>query len=226
MTHPPLSRRARLALAGAAGTAVVAIALVAGSTGVADEGKAIAGSATDATPPPVASVLGVFRVPAVPADTMPGDTAEALKQSGDAQPGEDPSESRRIDLGGRPVYLWKMHGGVCFTSPGGDGCVPIQHIVQRGISLSVSGELRRSDMTYEHATLFGIVHDGVDVVRVAKADGSEIEVPVKENVFAVQLEDVPAAVRWDDADGPHREPAPGQLSPEQRSQLLQVPQSQ
>jgi hypothetical protein len=174
VTHPLLHGRARPVLAGAVGIVVVAIALVAGSPGAADEGKAVAGSAGAAPATPAESVLGVFRAPAVPADTMPGDTAETLKQSGDAQPGEDPSQSRRIDLGGRPVYLWKMHGGVCFTSPGGDGCVPTQHIVRRGITLSVSGELRRDDMTYEHATLFGIVRDGVDAVRVVKADGSEI----------------------------------------------------
>jgi hypothetical protein len=51
-------------------------------------------------------------------------------------------------------------------------------------------------------------------------------VSVKENVFAVRLEDVPAAVTWDGADGPHTEPAPGQLSPEERSRLLQIPHSQ
>jgi hypothetical protein len=154
---------------------------------------------------------------------MPGDTADALTQSRDGQPGEDPSDSRRVDLGERPIYLWKMDGGVCFTSPGGDGCVPSQQIVKRGITLSVSGELRRTDMTYEYANVFGIAKDGIDTVRVVHVDGSEIKLPVEKNVFAVDLRDLPTEVRWEDAEGPHAEPVPGQLSPSQREQLLQVP---
>jgi hypothetical protein len=56
--------------------------------------------------PELEDLLGVFRREATPRDST-GTTVEELEASGDRQPGEDPTRSRRIDLPIGPVYLWR-----------------------------------------------------------------------------------------------------------------------
>jgi hypothetical protein len=152
------------------------------------------------------ATLGVFARAQTRRDAFPLDPQARFTQASDAQPGEDLTRSRRVDLGTHgPVYLWPKSGGVCYGSPGGTGCVPVQLIRQRGIALALKGTIHRADLQYVGVRLFGIARDGIDSVRIGFADGRETAVSVTDNVFLADVGDMPQDIRWTDADGDHRE---------------------
>lgn len=149
-----------------------------------------------AVAPELAATLGVFRRERAASDDMPGDPVAVLRQTGDGQPGEDPSQARRVDLPGatRPAFLWPMNGGVCYSAPeGGSGCVPIARIRASGVELAVSSAIRRDSVTLRYA------------------DGREVAVTVRESVFFADLDDMPDELRWQDARGTHTRPVAGEF---------------
>src|SRR5215210_5360669 len=75
--------------------------------------------------PELPGLVSEFRRARTETDNMPGDPVAALEESGDAQPGEDPALSRRLELaGGDHSYAWPMKNGVCYSWPAATGCSP------------------------------------------------------------------------------------------------------
>jgi hypothetical protein len=150
--------------------------------------------------------LAIFEGGRTATDDVPGDPAADLQRLGSAQPGENPSASRRaaLSLRGSPAYLWPMTGGVC-SSWG--NCVPVSYIRSHGIALSTEVAVA-PDGSYTEVQLAGIVRDGIGEVRFLLADGDEVSVPVRDNVFWVDMTERarPTEMRWDDAAGPHTRP--------------------
>lgn len=176
----------------------------------------------EAADPEIAATLGVFRGERTAQDDMSGNPLETLRQTGDAQPGEDPSQARRIEVAGanRPAFLWPMTDGVCYSGPkGGGGCVPIATLRQSGVEVAVSSAIRRDDLTYMYARVFGIVRDGVEAVTLSFADGSERAVDVRDNVFFADLAEVPEKVSWQDSRGNHVKPISGGFDPDSLEQF-------
>jgi hypothetical protein len=170
------------------------------------EAKAQAGD------PETAATLGLFRRERTARDEMPGDPVAMLQQTGDAQQGEDPSLSRRVDVAGstRPAFLWPMAKGVCYSAPeGGSGCVPTAHIRDAGMEVVVSSAIRRTDLRYLYVRVFGIARDGVSSATLTFADGGEVQAVVRDNVFFAHLTDMPEQVRWQDSRGMHTERVTG-----------------
>jgi hypothetical protein len=156
-----------------------------------------------AVSPELRGTLGIFRDERTAADVVPGDPAADLQRLGSAQPGENPSASRRVVLPLRAsaAYLWPMKGGVC-SSWG--NCVPTSYIREHGIALSTDVAVGR-DGSYTEVQLAGMVRDGIREVRFLLADGDLVSVPVQDNVFWVDLtgQARPTEMRWDDVGGSH-----------------------
>jgi hypothetical protein len=148
--------------------------------------------------PRLEDLLGVFRREPTPRDST-GNTVEDLERSGDRQPGEDPTRSRRIDLPSGPVYRWRMKDGVC-SSWG--NCLGTDALRDLGVAFGtehggVPGDLRLR-------TVSGIVVDGIEEIRLVRPGAPDMHVPVKDNVFRVELSDVrlqPIEARWRDWRG-------------------------
>src|SRR6185503_18821845 len=72
--------------------------------------------AIDALAPDLSSLVSAFRREQQPDDVSVGSDA-ALANLDDAQPGEDPRLSRRLDLSdGTHAYMWPMADGVCWSA--------------------------------------------------------------------------------------------------------------
>lgn len=162
--------------------------------------------------PEIEATLGAFRRERRAQDELPGDPVATLRRTGDAQPGEDPSLSRRVDVAGsiRPAFLWPMASGVCYSAPrGGSGCIPIARIRGNGVEVAVNSAIRRKDLRYLYVRVFGITRDGVTAVTLGFAGGREVQAEVHDNVFFADLSDMPDEVRWQDSRGSHSEPIAG-----------------
>ena len=174
--------RAVLAIA----AVVVAIA-AAGVVAVVDRGGDPARPA--ATPPPfppdaqLEDMLGIFRTPATPADDT-GFTQDDFNKIGDHQPGEDPTQARRVEWPGASIFMWPMRAGVCHGVRGGGGCVPLDLVREKGVSVGIHSSSR-------HSSVYGVVVDGIEEVVVSAADGPDLRVPVRENFFFLDLETAP-----------------------------------
>lgn len=213
-------RRSALGASVAAVAAMAAVALTALMPADGSDGRAAAGPPQ--VDPTTRALIAAFRREQTPADVMPGDPASALRQTGDAQPGEDPSQSRRVDLPGaaRPAYLWPMDGGVCHSAPnGGIGCVPSDVIRDLGVVLSVRSNVDPERGTYKFAKVFGIAQDGIEAVTFGFEDGSEQTVEVDDNVLYAEFGDMPTGFSWSDDRGDHSKPMPGRLSNGELSEL-------
>jgi hypothetical protein len=161
------------------------------------------------------SLIAAFRREQTPYDVMPGNPVAALRETGDAQPGEDPSQSRRVHLPGasRPAYLWPMSAGVCHSAPsGGIGCAPTEAIQERGVALSVRSNIDPERGTYAFAKIFGIARDGIDAVTFRFSDETTRTVNVQQNLLYVRFDDMPVEFAWSDGANEHAEPMPGRLS--------------
>jgi hypothetical protein len=190
-------RAVRPAARAAFAIAAVGVALAAaGVVAVVDGGEDPARPA--ATPPPfppdatLEDMLGVFRTPATPADDT-GFTQDDFNKIGDHQPGEDPTQARRVEWPGASIFMWPMRDGVCYGVPGGGGCAPLDLTRDKGVSVGIHSSSRDS-------SLYGVVVDGIEEVVVSASDGPDLRVPVRENFFFLDLETAPLkgvqAVTW------------------------------
>jgi hypothetical protein len=162
-----------------------------------------------AIPPEVRAALGVFRDARTTGDDLPGG-ADALERADDLQAGEDIGLSRRVRYEAGDAFVWPMDGGVCHASPAGSGCVPIDQIERRGVSLGVQTRLDLRTRRYDEVRAFGIARDGIQAVRLTLHDGRVVVTPVRDNTFLLpELGDRPAEVSWSDADGEDSIAVPG-----------------
>jgi hypothetical protein len=184
-----LAPAARWGLAAASAALAVAAAgiVIAGNGG--EPSRETGGSAAFPPDAQLEDVMGVFRVPATPADRV-SYAPDDPRLISDRQPGEDPSRSRRVDWPGEEIYLWPMRDGVCWGVPSGSGCVPLDHLRRTGVSVSVqNGRLGPA--------ISGVVVDGIDEVALTRPGGSELPLPVRENFFFAPVEGQGAeSLRW------------------------------
>jgi hypothetical protein len=130
-------------------------------------------------------MFGVFRRPATPADDF-GFSKDDFEQIPDRQPGEDPTRARRVEWPDATVFLWPMQDGVCDSvaprrgSGSGGGCVPLEHLRPRGVSIGIQSSRERLSVS-------GVVVDGIREVLLTAPGGPDLRVPVSENFFFVDL---------------------------------------
>jgi hypothetical protein len=204
--------RFRLTTAFVLAGAVIGAVSVLAAVDDEDGGQAHAGAVDLQTQ----ETLGVFRQARTSADDQPGDPAADLRAVGDAQPGEDPTQSRRVDLPTGTVYVWPMTGGVCASF---GNCIPVSYLRKEGVALTTQSHVRDAG-AYDYVRVFGIARDGVSEVRFVLDSGKEVAIPVRSNVFSADFgSDWPHEMRWDDDTGNHRE-STGVSSPAEMLQAL------
>jgi hypothetical protein len=147
--------------------------------------------------PPLREVISVFRRKPTPRDDY-GISIGELEATGDRQPGEDTTRSRRIDLPSGPVYLWPKKDGVCASW---GNCLGIDTLLEiGGVAIGTSfssGPGGRREVS-------GIVVDGIEEVRLTRPGADDIVIPVTQNVFHIDVSDVhpaPTDAHWRDASG-------------------------
>jgi hypothetical protein len=133
--------------------------------------------------PPLEDLLGVFRRERTPHDKA-NFTMRDLKSSHDRQPGESPADSRRVDLPDGPVYLWRMKDGVCASW---GNCLKTGPLAKLRVALSVGGHSASAGSRPRLVEMSGIVVDGIDQVQIGAEHSDQIVVPVKDNVFHIDL---------------------------------------
>jgi hypothetical protein len=189
---------------GALATAALVIAVVVAVVVTAGDGSDGRPQASGALPfPPNASLedmFGVFRRPATPADDT-GFTEDDFKSIPNRQPGEDPTRARRIESPDATILLWPMRDGVCYDVRNAGGCLPLDHLRRVGVSVGTQSNRRPPSVS-------GVVVDGVHDVVLTASGGPDLDVPVSENFFFVDLSSAAAklgapgwetrvqAVRW------------------------------
>ena len=190
-------RRARTLVPAVALVCVVAVALFAGGLFDADDHAVRpsgaprgAGFPADAT---LEDMFGIFRRPQTAADDM-GVTKEQLDGLPDQQPGEDPTQSRRVEWPGERIFMGPMRDGVCYGLRGGSGCPPLE--VLRRMGVSIGTQYRPG-----HRSVSGVVVDGIREVVVTAKGGPELRVAVSENFFFVDLEAAAAKLGAPDWEG-------------------------
>jgi hypothetical protein len=155
--------------------------------------------------PELPELVNSFRRARSETDNMPGDPVAALRQSGDAQPGEDPALSRRLELaGGQHAYAWPMRNGVCYSWPAATGCSPTAVLAEKGVLVGTSyvseseGNLSGRPPGWQ---VFALARDGIGELRLALRDGSEITREVTNNGVLISLLTAPTKARWQNLDG-------------------------
>jgi hypothetical protein len=199
MTSGPGNRRVKVV----ASFLIVAVAL--GAIGIAAF-FINSGSTAEATDvdPRVSAVLSVFDGPRSAGDDLAFDPA--TDGTGDIQPGERPDLSRRIELGqDREAFVWPRDAGVCFASPGGNGCVPIELIRDKGITVGSQQKIDTVAGRFTDVQTFGIARDGIDRVVLHFEGGSRVSTAVLDNAFFVaDGNDIPTSISWTDESGYHQ----------------------
>jgi hypothetical protein len=174
--------------AGAAALAVAAVGILIAGNGGGEPSREAAGAAAFPPDAQLEDVMGVFRVPATPADRV-SYAPDDPRLISDRQPGEDPSKSRRVDWPGEEIYVWPMRDGVCYGVPSGSGCVPLDHLRRVGVSVGIqSGRLGQ--------WISGVVVDGIDEVVLTSLSGPDQRVPVRENFVFAPVDGGVEGVRW------------------------------
>jgi hypothetical protein len=204
-------RRPRVVLATVAVVTIAALTTLAIAPLGGDEPGSDSATAGGASPA-LTELLAVFRRPRTTADELPRDPLAELRSTGDAQPGEDPTNSRRVELPPGNVYLWPMDGGVCRSWGTSGGCFPIGVLRTRGVGVATSLIRDPDTGAIDRLEVSGIAIDGIRDVRLIRSGGPDIPVPVTDNAFWVDLRDVdpaPDTIQWE-VDG------------ERRSQRLQL----
>lgn len=120
----------------------------------------------------------------------------------------DQSSSRLVRRVGRPVWLVNSSDGrsVCQVTAGALVCPPVSEIVERGLSPALVTRVG------EPVHVSGVAADGVTTVDVVLGDGQVRTVEVSGNLFTLDVQDVPRAVRWVGPNGPESyqfPPVPG-----------------
>ena len=186
--HGPRRRPVPAARAALVAGALVVVVLVGVLLTGGDGGGREAQPADSAGFPPSAKLedmLGVFRGPAVAADDL-GISREEFNEIPDHQPGEDPTQSRRVEWPGATIFLWPMRDGVCNSvasksgGGSGSGCVPLDHLARQGVSVGLQSSGR-------HQSVYGVVVDGTQEVVITSSAGPDLRVNVKENFFFADL---------------------------------------
>jgi hypothetical protein len=152
------------------------------------------------TKPELRDVMTVFRREPTPRDDY-GLTKKELEETGDRQPGEDPTRSRRIDLPSGPVFLWPRKDGVCASW---GNCLPIETLIHVGGVAIQTGFSTTPDGRVQASEVAGMVVDGIEEVRLTRPGADDIVVPVRDGAFWLDLTKVdpaPTAARWRDAAG-------------------------
>jgi hypothetical protein len=161
-------------------------------------------AAVERVSPELPELVSEFRRARNEADSIPGDPVAALRQTGDAQPGEDPTLSRRLELAdGQRSYAWPMRNGVCYSWPGAVGCTPTAVLAQKGVLVGtgyVSAEANPAGKAPEWQ-VFALARDGISELRVALHDGSEITREIRNNGVLVTLSKAPTEARWQNPNG-------------------------
>jgi hypothetical protein len=164
-------------------------------------------AAVERVSPELPQLVSEFRRARNEADSIPGDPAAALQQTGDAQPGEDPALSRRLELaGGRHTYAWPMENGVCYSWPGAVGCTPTAVLAQKGVLVGtgyVSAGANPAGKAPEWQ-VFALARDGISELHLALVDGSEITREIRNNGVLVTLPNAPTEARWQNPNGTTR----------------------
>jgi hypothetical protein len=193
----PRRRRMRAGIRLAA-TAAAAVAVVAGVTLSNEEDaseRQRAPATRDSQPKPtLEGLLGVFRREPTPRDDY-GVSIRELEATKDRQPGEDTTRSRRIDLAGGPVYLWPMRNGVCASW---GNCLGLDSLQRLGVAWATESSTGEGGMLTK-AVVSGIVVDGIDNVRLEPGNNGPLVIPVKDNVFRVDLTEtspLPRSGHW------------------------------
>lgn len=131
-------------------------------------------------------------------DKLPDNATQALEAFDDAQPGEDPSLSRRLAFSsGREAYVWPRANGVCYTTVTGAGCLPSALLARRGVALAVS-------FTSESplVQVFGLAEPGIDRVEFRlKARKDPVVAKVTAGAFSIELPTDPVRASWTNPDG-------------------------
>lgn len=170
-----------------------------GATAVLAGGFGAAGAVTESgggVDPEFAQLVGAVRGERTVEDELPG-AQERLEASGDAQPGETPTESRRLELpDGQAAFVWPMDDGICYASPGPSGCFPTEFLAAHGVMVGSSGSADT-----QATRVFAIARDGIREVEFILSDGSTVRVPVRGNVLLEDLPQPPREARWVNADG-------------------------
>jgi hypothetical protein len=149
--------------------------------------------------PDVEDLLGVFRREPTPRDST-GTTVDELEETGDRQPGEDPTRSRRIDLPSEPVYLWRMRDGVCASW---GNCLGTRSLRELGVAFATEHRATLGSGS-SLRVVSGIVVDGIEEIRLVRPGAPELRIPARDNVFRVDVSrfDPPfAEARWRDWRG-------------------------
>jgi hypothetical protein len=195
-----LDRRTRLVCAAIAAL-VLAVGMMAAMLFQTGEPNAEA-SGVD---PETRATFALFERPRSDRDEIPRAGSTEAVLASDAQPGEDRSQSRRVDLPGGAAYAWPMHGGVCATW---GNCVRTELVREIGVALSTDMVLMRGEL--ESIRLSGIVRNGIREVRFSMPEGEDVTVDVRDNLFSVELSAEPSGMSWrDDRGSRHEGPLPG-----------------
>jgi hypothetical protein len=145
-------------------------------------------------------LLGVFRREQVPADKVLKDGESPTAAPG-MVPGENPRLSRRSDPSGarNPVYMWPTDQGVCWSTEGTSSCGSNSDIELLGVLPTAT--YGRSQGIKPHQ-LVGVARDGVSEITVDLADEDSVVIPVSDNAFLVELDEVPVGLRWEYGGSP------------------------
>jgi hypothetical protein len=110
----------------------------------------------------------------------------------------DASSARLVrDIGAAAWLASTADGrGVCELVAGAMACPPVDEIVARGLSPAVFS--RKGEPVH----LSGVATDSVATVEVIRGDGSTTTVPVVNNLFTLDVDAWPQALRWTGPNGP------------------------
>jgi hypothetical protein len=151
------------------------------------------------TGPGLPELLEPFRRAKEARDRIPGgDPLEALAQTGDAQPGENPRLARRLHpAGDRDVFVWPKADGLCAQWGMAGVCFPLSRLRARGVLIGLSYR-REASPQWE---LLVLARDGIGRVEVTFADGRVLSRAVEDNSVFLGNDSPPSAVTWSNPDG-------------------------
>ena len=146
--------------------------------------------------PDAPALVAAFRRDQRAEDRMPGDPHDALVGVGEAQPGEQPSMSRRLSFAdGRSIHVWPKAYGICYGADGGGGCFDTSFLRNRGMAVGTSYS-SETDVV----RVYGIARDGVESAAFTLGDGRRVQVAIRDNGFIADVPD-PQALTWTNVDG-------------------------
>ncbi len=104
---------------------------------------------------------------------------------------------------GEDLFVVPSRGGVCLATTKGTFTCGSDEAAAAG---RVAGAIICGPgLPEDQISMFGLMPDGVERVTVRRADGSGLDIPVRGNAYAAELnkfEPLPVAVEWESAEGP------------------------